>query len=210
MDLFDKLRCIQRGIDRIVKADAKYLAAAADRKRAAGKEQNLRGEARCPVVGCRFRHSIGQAHEIDLRGLRKVAQRRLTDARSRRTAIDNATVIAQLGKFERSLNLACRRQIGSRQRRTATGARDDSRQPPAPEQRVQYGRGRVQIRDRPCAPSTGMHAPVIQLARGEASISTAYATSSGRPSRPAGRSWEMKSFSKAGFALNSVSQVPPG
>lgn len=42
--------------------------------------------------------------------------------------------------------------------------------------------------DRPCAPSTGIVAPVIQLARGDASITTAYATSSGRPRRPAGNS----------------------
>src|SRR5260370_39937733 len=55
-----------------------------------------------------------------------------------------------------------------------------------------------------------MHVPVIQLAFGDASITTAYATSSGRPNRPAGNSWLTKSFSNSGFALKRFSQPPPG
>src|SRR5262249_35455382 len=52
----------------------------------------------------------------------------------------------------------------------------------------------------PCAPSTGMHAPEIQLARGDSRNATTVPTSSGRPKRPNGRSRRTKSAIPAGSA----------
>ena len=62
----------------------------------------------------------------------------------------------------------------------------------------------------PWQPSTGMHAPLTQLARGEASHATASPTSSARPKRPNGSSRATKSAMPAGSACWRWCQEPPG
>ena len=64
--------------------------------------------------------------------------------------------------------------------------------------------------ERPWQPSTGTHAPLIQLARGEARKATTAPTSSGRPKRPNGSSRRTKSAMPSGSACWRLCHEPPG
>jgi len=87
-----------------------------------------------------------------------------------------------------------------RQRLFPTGSRRRSPGRPVPDS----GRPRRrrpaadQIRERDWQPSTGTHAPLIQLALGETRNATTDPTSSGRPNRPKGNSRATKSAMPAG------------
>src|SRR5579884_1151476 len=64
--------------------------------------------------------------------------------------------------------------------------------------------------ERDCAPSTGIHAPLISEARDEARNATIEATSSGLPKRPRGKSLLTNAAMRTGSACCRRSQELPG
>ena len=69
---------------------------------------------------------------------------------------------------------------------------------------------RGQVFDLDCPPSTLMHVPVTQLARGEARKATTAATSSGVPNLPEGIFSSTNLAILSGFSFWRRSQLPPG